>query len=86
MVAIDESLGGLRFRAVIIEGAAELIEQPEDWVIEKVTEIYTRYLGKEGIQARTPQKMLQNGAHVVVRISPEKIITWDDTNAVAPIG
>jgi nitroimidazol reductase NimA-like FMN-containing flavoprotein (pyridoxamine 5'-phosphate oxidase superfamily) len=86
MVTIDESLGGLRFRAVIIEGTAELIEQPEDCVLRKVVEIYTRYLGKEGIQASTPQRMLQDGAHVVVKLAPEKIITWDDTGGVAPIG
>ena len=86
MVAIDESLGGLRFRAVIIEGIVDLIEQPVDWVLEKVTEVYTRYLGKEGIQAQTPQRMLREGNHVVVKLSPRKILSWDDTNAVAPIG
>ena len=85
-VTIDDTLGGLRFKAVIIEGPAELITEPKDWVLEKVKHIYTRYLGKEGILADTPQAMLRDGDHVIARIKPERIISWDDTNGVAPIG
>lgn len=85
-VTIDETLGGLRFKAVIMEGPVELITEPKEWVLEKVKHIYTRYLGKEGILADTPQAMLRDGDHVVARIKPERIISWDDTNGVAPIG
>jgi PPOX class probable F420-dependent enzyme len=85
-VTIDETLGGLRFKAVIMEGPVELITEPKEWVLEKVTRIYTRYLGKQGIQADTPQAMLRDGDHVVARIRPECILSWDDTEGVAPAG
>jgi nitroimidazol reductase NimA-like FMN-containing flavoprotein (pyridoxamine 5'-phosphate oxidase superfamily) len=85
-VVIDETLGGLRFRAVMLEGTAELRTQPEDWVLGRVRSIYTRYLGQEGILAPTPQRMLSEGQHAVLVIHPERLVTWDDTGAIAPVG
>jgi PPOX class probable F420-dependent enzyme len=86
-VAIDDTLGGLRFWGILLEGEAELIERPLEEVLRWVTAIYTKYLGQEGIQATTPQKMIYEGNHVIIRLTPKKIITWNDTHsAIAPIG
>ncbi|MFZ5808407.1 MAG: pyridoxamine 5'-phosphate oxidase family protein [Chloroflexota bacterium] len=85
-VTIDESLGGLRFMAVIMEGEAEIITGPKVAVLNQVIEIYTRYLGKEAVLCHTPQQMLTNGQHALLKLKPEKIISWDDTHGVAPVG
>lgn len=85
-VSIDETQGGLRFLGVIMEGRVELIEQPVEWARQVVIRVYTKYLGEEGIEARTPQRMINQGQHVIVKLIPDKILTWDDTHAPAPIG
>lgn len=85
-VTIDETLGGLRFMAVIMEGRAEMMIEPKAAVLEQVKTIYARYLGKEAILCPTPQQMLSNGKHAVLRLKPDRIITWDDTHGVAPVG
>ncbi|MCS6908259.1 MAG: TIGR03618 family F420-dependent PPOX class oxidoreductase [Anaerolineales bacterium] len=85
-VTIDETWGGLRFIGAIFEGSVELIDQPEDWAREFVRKVYTRYMGEEGLCAPTIQRMINEGQHVVVKISPEKILTWDDTSGPAPVG
>jgi len=85
-VTIDETLGGLRFIGVIFEGRVELIQEPAEWARQVVVRVYTRYLGEEGIEARTPQRMITQGQHVIVKLIPEKILTWDDTHLPAPVG
>lgn len=86
-VVIDDTLGGLRFWGIILHGRVELITEPQDDVLELVRAIYTKYLGKEGVLAPTPQEMILKGRHVLIKLTPEKIISWDDTHtAVAPIG
>jgi PPOX class probable F420-dependent enzyme len=84
-IAIDVTEGGLRFKGVILEGVADLITEPDDFVRQTVVRIYTKYLGTEGIQAATPQRMI-NAPHVIIKLTPEQISTWDDTRAgIAPL-
>jgi nitroimidazol reductase NimA-like FMN-containing flavoprotein (pyridoxamine 5'-phosphate oxidase superfamily) len=86
-VVVDDTLGGLRFWGVILQGKVELITEPEDVVLDYVKAIYTKYLGREGILAPTPQEMIFKGQHVIIKLTPEKMISWDDTHtAIAPIG
>jgi PPOX class probable F420-dependent enzyme len=85
-VTIDETWGGLRFIGVIFEGPVELIDQPEEWAREFVRKVYAKYMGEEGLCARTIQRMINEGQHVVAKITPEKILTWDDTSGPAPVG
>ncbi len=86
-VTIDETLGGLRFWGIVMSGEAELIEAPPEWVLATVRQIYAKYLGPEGLQAPTPQRMLNEGQHVIVKLTPRRVITWDDTHTgLAPIG
>lgn len=83
-ISIDITEGGLRFKAVILEGQVELIED-RTFVLDMVTRIYTKYLGVEGAQSPTPQRMI-NSEHVIIKMTPARILTWDDTQvALAPI-
>ena len=84
-VAIDTTEGGLRFKGVILEGNAELIETPDDLVRETVVRIYRKYLGEEGVAAPTPTAMIDS-PHVLIRLRPSVIRTWDDTaTGLAPL-
>lgn len=85
-VTIDETWGGLRFRGVIFEGQVELITEPREWTVATTRRIYTRYMGVEGIAAKTIQSMLNNGQHAVVKLTPDHVIVWDDTGGPAPVG
>jgi hypothetical protein len=84
-VTIDVTEGGLRFKGAILEGEAELITGPEELVRETVTRIYRKYLGEEGITAPTPSQMIAD-PHVIIRMRPRRIRTWDDTRSgLAPL-
>jgi PPOX class probable F420-dependent enzyme len=85
-VTIDESWGGLRFRGVIFEGAVELITEPRIWTVATTERIYARYMGQEGIAAKTIQAMLNQGQHAVIKLTPDHVIVWDDTQGPAPVG
>lgn len=81
-VAIDESLGGLQLRAVILEGGAEIIAEPADFVRDGVRRIYERYLDAD--EMRGPgDEMLTSARHVLIRLRPGTMKTWD---SVAPVG
>jgi nitroimidazol reductase NimA-like FMN-containing flavoprotein (pyridoxamine 5'-phosphate oxidase superfamily) len=84
-VAIDTTEGGLRFKGVILEGDAEVIAEPEEFVRETVVRIYRKYLGEEGIAAPTPTSMIES-QHVIIRLRPAVIRTWDETGTgLAPL-
>jgi hypothetical protein len=69
---------------VILEGQAELLDDRQ-FVLETATRIYTKYLGAEGVQAPTPQRMIHN-EHVIIKLTPAHILTWDETRtALAPV-
>lgn len=83
-VCIDVTEGGLRFKGVILEGMAELLDDRE-LQLTMTTRIYTKYLGSEGVQAPTPQHMIHN-PHVIIKLTPTRIISWDETqDGLAPI-
>jgi len=83
-ITIDVTQGGLRFKAVLLEGQAELLTDRQ-FVLETVTRIYTKYLGPEGVKSATPQRMIHN-EHVIIKLTPGRVVTWDETRAgLAPI-
>jgi nitroimidazol reductase NimA-like FMN-containing flavoprotein (pyridoxamine 5'-phosphate oxidase superfamily) len=85
-VVVDDTQGGLRFWGIFMEGEAELISEPVDWIQDMVRLIYRKYLGTEGMLAPTPQTMI-NSSHVIIKFRPQKIISWNDTkHAITPIG
>ena len=78
-LAIDETLGGLRFRAVIMRGSIEVVDGPDRLVRETVERIYEKYLGTD-VAHPDAQRML-NGPHVVLKFVPSRITSWDDTSS-----
>jgi PPOX class probable F420-dependent enzyme len=83
-VTIDVTEGGLRYKGIILEGNAELIDEPE-FARDMAARICTKYLGSDGAQAPSTQRMM-NGANVIIRLTPSKVLTWDDTReALAPL-
>lgn len=81
-VAIDVTEGGLRFKAVVMEGRARIIQKEGD-VTPIVARIYRKYLG-EAIEAATPQRMIyHSGPHIIVELQPDRILSWDDTSSGA---
>ena len=83
-ITIDITEGGLRFKAVVLEGKVEILVDRE-YVLETVRKIYTKYLGQEGILAPTPNRMI-NSEHIIIKLTPEHILTWDYTrDSAAPI-
>ena len=83
-ISVDITEGGLRFKGVILEGTVELLEDRQ-FVLDTCTRIYTKYLGEEGSRSPTPQHMI-NSEHVIIKLTPQHIASWDDTRtALAPI-
>lgn len=83
-VVIDITQGGLRYAGVMLEGSARLERDPE--VSRRVAErIYQRYLGAEGVRSPTPQAMIHDSEHMIVELTPDHVVTWDFTEALAPI-
>jgi PPOX class probable F420-dependent enzyme len=64
-------------QAIILEGAAELVTQPHDFLKEKFTWIYERYLGMEGVQAKNPQSWINDEKNLLIRLAPQRVITWN---------
>jgi nitroimidazol reductase NimA-like FMN-containing flavoprotein (pyridoxamine 5'-phosphate oxidase superfamily) len=84
-VTVDTTEGGLRFKGAILEGEAELITEPVEFVRETAIRIYRKYLGEEGIAAPTPQEMIHS-PHAIIRLRPIRIQTWDQTRTgLAPL-
>ena len=75
-LAIDESLGGLDLRAVIMRGTVELIDSPDDFIRSMLERIYAKYVGADGLGTPAVQAMLK-GRHVLLRFTPTFEITWD---------
>jgi nitroimidazol reductase NimA-like FMN-containing flavoprotein (pyridoxamine 5'-phosphate oxidase superfamily) len=65
-----------KLQAVLLEGAAELIEEPRELVRTKSVEIYTRYLGPQGVQAADPQSWSRDPENRLIKLTPEKVIAW----------
>jgi PPOX class probable F420-dependent enzyme len=76
-ISVDITEGGLRFKAVVLEGQVELLDDRETQ-LAMATRIYTKYLGEEGVRSPTPQQMINN-QHVIVKFTPARIISSDET-------
>ena len=79
-LAIDESLGGLRLRAVIMRGSVEIIDEPDDVVRDGVRRIYERYLAAAEMDG-PGQEMMTGARHVLLRFRPATTISWDSTTS-----
>lgn len=63
-------------RAVILEGNAELIRQPREFVYQHTTWIYTRYLGPKGVLAADPQSWIVDPLNLLIKLVPQHISAW----------
>jgi nitroimidazol reductase NimA-like FMN-containing flavoprotein (pyridoxamine 5'-phosphate oxidase superfamily) len=86
-VSIDESYGGLRFWAIVMEGVAELIEEPVELVMSVTERIYGKYMGRGTMNLPTVQTMRFEGDPILIRMNPERIISWNAADSgIGPIG
>jgi nitroimidazol reductase NimA-like FMN-containing flavoprotein (pyridoxamine 5'-phosphate oxidase superfamily) len=75
-VLIESKQEGGKLQAVLLEGIAELVMQPRHMVRELASWIYTRYLGAEGIKEAEPQSWLDDPENLLIKLTPERIISW----------
>ena len=75
-VSIDITEGGLRYKAVILEGNVEFFSGPVEAVVPITLRIYTKYLGEEGVKSPTPQSWANNPGNVILKLKPTRIKTW----------
>lgn len=75
-VAIDESLGGLELRAVIMRGSVQIIDGPDKVVREGIRRIYERYLAPHAVDG-IGVEMTTNTRHALLRFRPTSTISWD---------
>lgn len=74
-VTIDEAIGALGLRAVVMRGTVEVLDDPAV-VGPTVRRIYLKYLGVAGMDDPVVRTML-GGEHVILRFTPSSEISWD---------
>jgi PPOX class probable F420-dependent enzyme len=74
VVDVEDPVGGLT--AVMLEGRAELVSTPSDSVKERIEQIYTKYLGPEGVLEKDPQEWLNSPENVLVKLTPTRVKAW----------
>jgi general stress protein 26 len=72
-VVIDISENDGITQAVILEGQAELIVEPRDFLRKQFKWIYTLYLGVEGVKAKDPQDWIEDSHNLLIKLSPTQI-------------
>ncbi len=65
-----------KLEAVLMEGTAEVIEMPRELVREKSIEIYTRYMGPQGVLGEEPQSWSRDPENRLVKLTPEMTRAW----------
>jgi nitroimidazol reductase NimA-like FMN-containing flavoprotein (pyridoxamine 5'-phosphate oxidase superfamily) len=63
-------------QAVLLQGKAEIIAEPRDFVSRQAIAIYSLYMGEEGAQAEEPQSWAYDPENIILSIRPDKIISW----------
>jgi general stress protein 26 len=76
-VAIDASGEDGKTKAVILEGQAELVTEPRDFLRKQFQWIYTLYLGAEGVKAKDPQEWIEDTHNLLIKLTPEQIFVWN---------
>jgi nitroimidazol reductase NimA-like FMN-containing flavoprotein (pyridoxamine 5'-phosphate oxidase superfamily) len=75
-VLIESKQEGGKLQAVLLEGTVELVIQPRHLVSEIASRIYIRYLGTDGIKEAEPQSWLNDPENLLVKLTPERIMSW----------
>lgn len=71
---VAESVDGVS--AVLMEGQAELVTEPREFVRDMALRIYTRYLGPEGVLAAEPQEWANSPENLIIKITPQFVKVW----------
>ena len=76
-IVIDVTGGEGGTKAVVLEGKAELVKEPRDFLCDKFNWIYKRYLGEEGVLEKSPQEWIYDPQNLLIQLKPEKTFTWN---------
>lgn len=74
VVDVENNDGGLT--AVLLEGCAELVNQPVEEVKDRIERVYEKYLGPDGLLEKDPQAWLNSPENLLIKITPSRIKTW----------
>ncbi len=74
-IVIDNAEGD-KTGGVILEGEAELVTGPAEFLRAQTTWVYTRYLGPEGVLAPDPQSWMADPENLLIKLTPTKIMSW----------
>ena len=75
-IVIDIAGEKIDTKAVILEGQAELVKEPPEFLRKQIIWIYKRYLGEEGVLDKDPQEWITDPHNMLIKLTPEKVITW----------
>ena len=75
-VLIESKQEGGKLQAVLVEGAVSLVPRPRRLVSELASRIYIRYLGPDGIKEAEPQSWLKDPQNLLIKLTPERIMSW----------
>jgi nitroimidazol reductase NimA-like FMN-containing flavoprotein (pyridoxamine 5'-phosphate oxidase superfamily) len=75
-VLIESKQEAGKLQAVLLEGTVDLVTGPRSQVSEIASRIYVRYLGPEGVLDAEPQSWLNDPENLLIKLVPERIISW----------
>ncbi len=75
-IVVDTTGDGKGPSAALAEGPAELVTEPREFVKEKVTWVYLKYLGPEGVLAADPQEWVHDPHNLLIKLTPQKMWAW----------
>lgn len=75
-IVIDSSESKAGLTAVLLEGEAELVSEPRDFLEAQTARIYIRYLGEAGVLDPEPQEWLHSPENLLIKLTPQRIFTW----------
>lgn len=75
-ILIDDPDSQLGIAAALLEGQAELVAEPRDFMEEMTARVYTRYLGPEGVLAPDPQSWIHSPEALLIKLTPQDVYIW----------
>ncbi|MFZ3069692.1 MAG: pyridoxamine 5'-phosphate oxidase family protein [Anaerolineaceae bacterium] len=76
-IAVDEVGESEKTSAVILEGQAQLLREPREFLRGQFLWIYKRYVGEEHIMEKTYQEWIEDPLNTLIKLTPRKVSTWN---------
>lgn len=73
---IEPKVEGFKLQAVLLEGIAEVISEPRQFVTSQSLKIYEHYLGAQGVLAADPQSWAVDAENRLIKLTPQRVIAW----------